>query len=159
MSKIPDPMEGLRSFQQMLDTGIHLKNLGTDYLGGYDEAPGRKRYSFAKVVDGEVQSLATFGQEDPINGVENYSINYSVSEKYRGRGLAVEVANKGIEELAKIYRETNTKSFRVDAIIDLMNTHSIKVAKKLFPGPGIKTKDHFTGIPSLYFVKLIVIQQ
>lgn len=158
MSLMADPMDAFYDFQKALQMGMEVIQINEGYIFRYDEDNGRKRYSYAKRVNGEVQALATFGQEDPINGVDCYSVNYSVGEKHRRRGLAVEVVNKGIEELKKEFSQLKIKCFYVDAMIAETNTNSIKVAKKLFPRPGIPKRDLYSGIPSLYFNKLVELQ-
>lgn len=155
MSLMDNPMNALLAFQQELNAGMPVNNLDASYVFRNDEYNGGKRYSYAIVIDGEVQALATFGQEEPINGVDCYSVNYYVNEKHRGRGLAVEVVNKGIKELRNDLALISVRKFIVDAIIDVTNVHSIRVAEKLFPGPGKTMKDYYTGVPSLYFRKLI----
>lgn len=155
MSLIADTLEAFYDFQKALQMGMEVIQLNEGYIFRYDEYSGRKRYSYAKRVNGEVQALATFGQEDPINGVDCYSVNYSVGKKHRRRGLAVEVVNTGIEELRKEFSRLKIKCFYVDAMIAETNINSIKVAKKLFPRPGIPKSDLFSGTPSLYFNKLI----
>jgi RimJ/RimL family protein N-acetyltransferase len=157
MSMKPDPMEALLSFQQVFNNGMTVIKLDADYVERYDEINGAKRYCYAKIVEGEVQALATFGQEDPIEGLDCYSVNYSVSEKHRRRGLAVEVVNKGLKELKMRFGQTEMQSFYIDAIIDVTNNLSIKVAKKIFSSPGQKAKDRYSGTPSVYFQRLIVI--
>lgn len=158
MPTMPSPMDGLLSFQQALNDGMPVNKLDADYIERYDENSDGKRYSYAKVVTGKVLALATFGQEQPINHVDCYSVNYSVNEKYRGRGLAVEVVNRGIKELKKHFSQSKTRSFYVDAIIDETNVYSINIAKKLFPGSGQKMLDFNSGVSSLYFQRLVILE-
>ena len=155
MLLMANPIDGLHDFQQALNIGMPVSKLDAGYIERYDEIDGRKRYSYAKVVDGEVQALATFGEEELIKGVNCYSVNYSVGEKYRKRGLAVEAVNKGIEELKKKFIRLKNKSFYVDAIIDVTNIQSLGVAKKLFSGPGLPMPDSYSGAPALYFNRRI----
>lgn len=156
-SLMANPMDGFNDFQQALKMGMPVHKLDAGYVGRYDEIDSGKRYCYAKVVDGEVQALATFGQEEPIGGVSCYSVNYSVGEKHRRRGLAVEVVNKGIEELKKEFGRLKIKSFHVDAMIDVTNDASLGVARKLFSGSGLPKPDAYSGTPALYFNKLIVL--
>lgn len=159
MSLMANPMDALRMLQKLVDSGppIDSSSLDEGYLKMYDEPDGRKRFSYAKIIDGEIQVLVTFGQEEPYRGVPRYSVNYAVNESHRGRGLAVEAVNKGIEELKKEFSQIKMKGFYIEAIIDVTNTHSIKVAKTLFPRPGVETEDSGSGTPSLLFFKLIVL--
>ena len=97
-----------------------------------------------------VQVLATFKQENLIDGVETYNLNYAVNENNRGAGLANEAIKIGLTELKK-----HMKSFYIEAIVEKENIASIKVAKKIFPNPGVEMTDEFSGMPSLFFFTLI----
>jgi RimJ/RimL family protein N-acetyltransferase len=154
-----DPMIALYKLQKMIKAGdsVDPRSLDEGYAKLYDEPNGGQRYSYAKVIDGEVQAVSIFGLAGPIDGVTCFSVGYAVNENHRGRGLAVEAVNKGLKELTEKFTRTNMRSFFIEAVIDKTNTHSIKVAEELFPGPGVATKDHCTGTPALYFKKLIVI--
>jgi len=160
MSSMADPMIALRSFQQALSAGASVDSpgLGGGYVLLYDEPNGGKRYSFPKIIDGEVQVLSIFGLVEPLDGVVCYSVGYAVSEKHRGHGLAVEAVNKGIEVLKETLSRTELRKFYVEALIDRMNIHSIRVAEQLFPGPGIAARDSYTGTPALHFKKLILLK-
>lgn len=158
MSLKPNPIDGLLSFQYALNTGMAVRKLDADYVERFDEIVGGVRFCYAKVIAGQVQSLATFGSEEAIHGVDCFSVNYSVDEKFRGRGLAIEIVGRGIEEIKRHLRQSNKSSFYVDAIIETTNSHSIKVAGKLFSKPGVAMTDHISGVPSLYFRRLIRIQ-
>jgi len=158
MSKMANPMEALHKFQQHLNVApIDPSDLEDGYLKLHDCVPSGKRFSCVKIVDGEVQALAIFGEEYPYRGVERFSVGYAVSENHRRRGLAVEAVNRGIEELKKEVSRANKKSFYVEALIDVTNTNSIGVAKKLFLGTGTPKEDDETGNPALLFYKQIIL--
>lgn len=161
MSTMADPMIALREIQQALNNNIPFahRNLSDGYLTMSKEFPnGGKTYSYAKIIDLEIQVLAIFGLEDPIDGVDCYSVGYAVKENHRRRGLGVEAVNKGIEELKIEFSRTKMKSFYVEAVIDKMNTSSIKVAEKLFPGSGIAIIERYTNTPAFQFKRLIEIR-
>ncbi len=158
MSLMANPMDALLSYQHALNAGtIYTHEMDGCYLKRYGEVKSGKRYDYVKIVYGEVQALAIFGEEEPpFNGVNRYSVGYAVSETRRGRGLAVEAVNKGIEELKKEFGRVGMKSFYLEAVVGETNSHSIKVAKELFPGSaGKATTDSESGTPSLLFYKLI----
>lgn len=151
--ELVEHMQGLRSLQSALDRGglVDFIELDADYKMIYDEPNGRKRFWYPKIVDGEVQVLVTFGLESgAYKGTDRYIVNYAVSEKYRGRGLAIEAVNTGVEDL-----KNRLKRFYLEALIDETNIHSIKVAKKLFPDAAAPTTDEASGKPALLFFKLI----
>ena len=161
MSSMADPLIALLSLQQAVTAGDPLVNpqaIGEGYVMMYDEPNGGKRFSYAKIINREVQALSIFGLVDPIDGVPCFSVGYAVNENHRGHGLAVEAVNKGIKEMTTGFSRTRMRSFYVEAMIDETNIHSIKVSEKLFPGPGVRTNEHETGTPSLYFKKLIAIR-
>lgn len=154
-----DPMEALRNTQRELEYyQLDSRQLDADgYLKTDNVFPdGMKRFSYMKIVGRELQAIAIFLREKPINGVDCYNVNYAVSEKHRGNNLAVEAVNKGIEDLKKRFAQTAMKSFYVDAIVNEKNIPSIKVAEKIFPDPAKPHVDYYSKTPSLYFRKLIV---
>ncbi len=155
-----DPMIALREIQQALNSGISFdhRKLSDGYITINKEFPdGGKTNSYVKIIDGEVQALAIFADEEPINNVDRYSVGYAVSEIHRGRGLGVEAVDTGIEQLKKKFGLAKIKSFYVEALIDVLNSHSINIAKKIFPGSGVPSEDQYTRAPALLFYKLIVI--
>jgi len=153
-----DPMIALREIQQALNDRISFdhRKLSDGYIQMSKDFPnGGKTYSYAKIIDGEIQTLAIFGLEDPIDGVECWNVGYAVKENHRGRRLAVEAVNKGIEDLKMKFRKTNLKNFYVEAVIDLTNKHSINTAEKIFPGPGDTVIERETKTRALQFKKLV----
>ena len=153
-------MIALLHFQQALNEGLSIDphQLNEDYLVMYDEPNGGKRHSYAKIINGEVQALAIFGLEEPINGIVCYNVGYAVHMNHRGRGLAVEAVNIGLDKLRNELSLAGVKSFYLEAVIDVVNSHSILVAKKLFSKNGILINERDTGTLSLHFKKLIIIQ-
>lgn len=128
------------------------------YVMFYDEPfEGGKRFSFGKIINSEVQAMSIFGLEDPINGEICYNVGYAVSEFHRGRGLALEIINKGLEHLKNELNRTGLKRFYLEAVIDKNNIHSIKVAEKLFSIKGSPIIEGFTNTPAIHFARLIVI--
>jgi RimJ/RimL family protein N-acetyltransferase len=161
MSLMADPMIALLGLQQALSSSppVDPADLDEGYIKMYDEPNGGKRYSYAKIIDGEVQAVSIFGLEDPIGGVDCYNVGYAVNENHRGCGLAIEAVNKGIEDLKKRFSLTKMERFYVEAVIDATNSYSIEVAEKLFPGPGEAIMEKYTGSRALQFKRLIVIQK
>lgn len=155
MSSMANPMEALVSYQQALDAGIQIDpdEMDGDYLMRAGEVAGAKRFDFVKIVNRKVQALAMFVEDEPYKGVARFSLAYAVSENHRGRGLAVEAINRGVEDFKSKFSQAAVKSFFVEALIDQNNTPSIKVAKQVLPGPGVEKPDEETGTPALLFYK------
>ncbi len=153
-----DPMIPLLSFQQKLDSGASVDSslIIEDYLTMYDEpGEGRRRYSYAKIIGKEIQTLAIFGLENSVDGIVCYNVGYAVKENHRGRGLAVEAINKGIEDLKKKFSLQGIKNFYLEAVVGVNNKHSIQVAEKIFLKPGVLILESESNTPSLLFRKLI----
>lgn len=160
MSLMPDPTILITSLQEALDSGMSLipSDFNADYTMFYDEPfIGGRRYTFAKIVNREVQAMAIFGLEDPLNGVTCYNLGYAVKKSYQGLGLAVEASKLGIEKLKYEFRSDGIKKFYIEAVIDIKNSHSINVANKLFSSPGCPIKERETEIPCFHYKELIII--
>lgn len=159
MTLLPNPMNALRSLQKELRRGIKLTpcKLDANYKMIYDEPNGEKRFSYTKIFADEIQALSIFVIAEPINNIPCFNIGYAVKENRRGSGLGVEAVEKGIEELQNGFRPTPVQKFYLEAIVDVTNKPSIKVAESLFPAPGKEILDHYTGKPALHFQKLVVI--
>ncbi len=159
MSSMPDPMNVLRSLQQAVTAAdpTDYPPDGEGYVIMRDEKNVGRRFDFAKIIIGEVQAIAIFGLEEPVNGVTAYTIAYAVKENHRRRGLAVEAVNKGIKEMKTFLGRTSASVFYMEAVIDKTNIPSLKVAAKLFSKPGVAMNDAYTGTPSLFFARLITI--
>ena len=100
MSSMANPMDALLKYQHALNAGMLDPNqIEEGYLKLSGEVRSGRKYDFIKILSVEVQDLAIFGEEEPYRGVPRYSIGYAVSEGHRGRNLAVEAVNKGIEEI------------------------------------------------------------
>lgn len=153
-----DPIIPLHEMQKALDNGEFIvpSDLEQGYLSMYDEVPSGKRYSYAKIVNNEVQVVAILGEEDRLNGIECYSVGYAVNEKHRGRNLSIEAVNRGLQDLIRILKHTTTiKRFYLEALVATTNFSSIKIAEKLFSSNGELTVDTESGTRSLFFHKLI----
>lgn len=151
-----DPMVALRLLQQALDAGqVDLGGLEGGYLKMQDRVPSGERYSYAKIIDGVAQAVSIFGLDEPIDGLDCFSVGYAVNEKYRRRGLAVEAVNTGIEDLKKRFLKTKMERFYIEAVIEVSNISSIKVAQKLFSEPGLPCIETYSGKRSLQFKRLI----
>lgn len=157
-----DPMIPLVQLQDAIDSGSYVVPSDAlddeGYMKLYDQQPSGQRYSYVKLVNNEAQALAILGEEDPINGIECFSVGYAVSEKHRGSNLSIEAVKKGLEDLKRILRQTTTiKHFYLEALVATTNIPSIKIAKKIFMNSGLKMIDAESGTESYFFHRLISI--
>ena len=159
MPLMPDLMNALTSLQLELDRGGLIVNpcaLDLQYKMIFDQPNGEGRFTYAKVIDGEVLALANFVLAEPIDGVPCFNVGYAVKPNHRGQGLGVEAVSVGIEELKNGFGQTHRgKSFYVEAIVEVSNQLSIKVAERLFSGSGEPIIDAPSGKPALHFKKIV----
>ena len=161
MSELARPMANpiipLLLLQEAISAGEFIVplELNDDYLLMYDEVPSGKRYSYAKIINNEVQVVAILGEEDPVNGIKCYSVGYAVSEKYRGQNLSIDAVHKGVDDLKRQLRQTTTiKNFYLEALVATTNSSSIRIAEKIFLTSGTPMIDTESGTKSLFFHKL-----
>jgi RimJ/RimL family protein N-acetyltransferase len=157
---IANPIVVLQGLQQSLNDGMPVDPTDFDansYLTFYDEQPSGSRFSYAKVVNRQAQALSIFGVEERVGNIECFSVGYAVSEEHRGRGLSVEAINKGLADLKRKFGH-KMESFYLEAMIDVTNAPSLKVAEKIFAVPGVKAIDDESGTPAFYFRKLIKVR-
>ncbi len=160
MPSMANPMVVLLGLQQSLNDGMPIDPTDLDansYLTFYDEQPSGSRFSYAKVVDRQAQALAIFGVEERVANLDCFSVGYAVAEEHRGRGLSGEAVNKGLADLKRKFGH-KMESFYLEAMIDVTNAPSLKIAEKIFSVPGVKTTDDESGTPALYFRKLIQVR-
>lgn len=153
-------MLALNKTQAALDTGavLDMSQIDHDFcIIVDDETSSGKRQTVVKIFENEIQALAIFGEEDPLNGIVCFSVGYAVKESYRRRGLAVEVVNKDVARLTENLRGSEVKRFYLEAMVDRTNLPSIKFAEKFFSVSGRSSEDSQSGTPSLHFAKLISI--
>jgi hypothetical protein len=159
MVEMPDMMESLKSLQDALNNGeifqIQTCALNKHYKVILDQPLGNTRFSYAKMEKGQVQAFSVFVQADHINGVPCFNIGYAVQPKYRGKGLAIEAVNVGVEELKNGLGRAGVKEFYVESVIDATNIPSIKVSEKLFSTVGTEVTDSNSQKLCVRFEKLV----
>lgn len=153
---IADPMIPLLELQRLIDDSP--PEPGTLDEDGFaklqDQRTSGCRYSYVKIVSGEVQALAIFGTENSINGIPSFSIGYAVAEKHRGRGLALEAVKKGIGDLKSRLPKVGIDRIYIEAVIANTNLHSIEVARRIFSTAGRPILEVESLTPSLQFLEL-----
>jgi hypothetical protein len=102
MSSMTDPMNALAQLQLALDNRIvslQQCDIHKDIYVIADRPNGAFRYTYAKVEDDKVQSIALFASTEPIEGILCFQMGWATLESLRKRGLATEMATKGVDEL------------------------------------------------------------
>lgn len=152
-----NPMIVLLSFQDSLRQGglVDPGDLVQGYLSLCDHQPRGPRITYVKIENGEAEALAIFGAEDPIKGLQCFSVGYAVCTGHRGKGLALEAVEYGIGNLIRLHQAARLDGFYVEAVIAQTNIPSLNVARKIFSNQGQATVDAESGTPALFFQKYI----
>lgn len=149
-------IDALNSVQKELKTLFPMRQcpLNPTYKMIWECVSDIQRFSYAKIIDGEVRALSMFVTVGKFEGIPLFQFGYVVKEKYRNKGLGLECANAGLEELKNGLFKTILKKFYFEAVIDMNNHNSIKIAKKVFSSTGKRIIDDYNQLPSLHFIKL-----
>jgi hypothetical protein len=130
-----DLLIGMRSFASALSDGSIKPRRGelrSDILVYADRPNGETRLTYALMSDRTIMAMATLGSTDAFNGLPCFQLNYAVEPKFRGQGLALEIAGAAIEEAKNGLGRNGVKKWVIEAVIDADNTASLSVATRLF---------------------------
>jgi hypothetical protein len=156
MTSMANPMDALHSYQKRVsEFATEERRVQGDYFMHQGQKGDGFTVDLLKVVSGDVQALAIFAVEDPMNGVPRFGVGYAVAEKFQRCGIGFETITTGIKEIARQVHQQGVQKFYVEALIDKTNIPSINLAKKIFPGNGTAMLDEDSGTPALLFYKLI----
>lgn len=154
-----DPSTALPSFQRALSRGSIKLERGRTYPELYihvDTPDGRTpRLTFAIIEKGTVKALVQFVHAEPYKGMPCYAIGYAVPEAYRKQGIATGTVTKAISELWHGMKSKGTATFYVEALIDVENKASLRVAERTISETPIDAVDKHSGRPALQYFRLI----
>ncbi|QOY51190.1 N-acetyltransferase [Candidatus Sulfurimonas baltica] len=158
MAHMIDPTDGLISLQDALNKKlVEFTNceLSQDIVMHVDQPEGIVRFSYAKILNGEIQSYTVFVMAEPIDGTVCLNLGYAVPKKYRNQGFAQDILKKSIIELKNGLGRNNIKEFYLEAIIGTDNEVSQKIASNIISNSPKKCKDAYSGQDALAYTKLI----
>jgi len=154
-----DPSAALPSFQQAVSRRSIKLERGRKHPELYIHADlpdgHNPRVTFARIEDGTVTALVQFVEAEPYKNMPCYAIGYAVPEGYRGQGRARETVTKAISELWHGIRYNGTPTFYVEALIDVENKASQRVAERTLSETPIDAIDKNSGQPALQYFRLI----
>lgn len=158
MSAMTDPMNALVQLQFALENQIvelHPCEVHQDIRVVADRPNGTPRYTYAKVGDGKVQSIALFVLTEPIDGLPCFQMGWATVESMRRGGLATEASTKGIEELRNGLKRHGIQKIYLEAIISGSNLPSNILAKRLLSGSPVSCTDAFSGEPAMRYLRML----
>lgn len=158
MSSMTDPMNALVELQRALDRRTVRPQpceIHKDISVIFDQPNGTPRYTYAKVNNGKVQSIAVFALTEPVEGIPCFQMGWATVESVRGQGLATDTTTKGIDEIRNGLKKHGAGKFYIEAIVSDSNQHSNKIAKKLLSDSPVKCTDSFSGEPAVQYLRMV----
>ncbi|MGB4336109.1 MAG: hypothetical protein WBJ41_14820 [Chromatiaceae bacterium] len=158
MSSMTDPMNALVELQRALDrwiVSLQPCEIHKDISVIFDQPNGMPRYTYAKINNGKVQSIAVFALTQPVEGVPCFQLGWATVESIRGHGLATDTTTKGIDEFTNGLRKHGAGKFYLEAIVSDTNEPSNKIAKKLLSESPAKCTDSFSGEPAVQYLRIV----
>jgi len=138
-----DPTNAMLSFREAAYAGVIQPARGrihNDCLVFFDMEHGFPRFSFARLIDDEITSVAIFAPAEPVEGRKCFQLGIATPEEYRRQGHARALVPMALDELKALLFKGGIKDFYVEAMIDVDNEASNRVALATL------TKDREEGI-------------
>lgn len=158
MSEMTNPMNALVQLQMALDEGVvrlHPCDIHRDISVIADKPNGTVRYTYAKVSNGTVQSIALFALIDPIDGIPCFQLGWATLEALQGRGLATDTVANGMDELVNGLKRHGDGKFYFEAVVSESNVPSQAIAKRLLSESPVKCTDVYSGEAALQYLRLV----
>jgi hypothetical protein len=159
MPAMTDPMAAFKSLQQAIDSRLvafQRCKVHHDLQVLLDEpAPGKTRFTYAKISNGKVMAIAMFALTDPVSGVLCFQLGYAVRESTRNSGLGAAIVKESIEEISSGFKATPLQRFYVEAVVGVSNIPSNKIAAKILSSAPTECTDVLSGEPALQYLRLI----
>lgn len=111
--------------------------------------------TYARVVEGVVQSIAIFLSAKPVCNVPCFALGCAVIESMRGRGLATEIVTKGMDEMLNGLKRNRLLEFYVEGVVATSNVASNALARRLLSESPRAGKDTVSGKPAFIYLKLL----
>lgn len=158
VSEMTNPENALNGLQGVLNKGFNEMSPGvihSEISVIFDAPQGVSRFSYAKIVNGQVEALSIFALVDPLEGIPCFNLGYAVPEILRNKGLGTEIVSKGIRELRAGLAKNGLKQFYLEAVIGLTNLPSQKIAKKVISPNREEIIDSISKEPAFVYRRLI----
>lgn len=156
--RVINPTDTLSKLQEALDGGwVELRpgDVHADIGMWIGEPGGATRLTYARVSGRSVEAVAVFAHNGYIDGIPCFQAGYAVIDSMRRKGVATDVVSKGIEEMRKGFGRQGAKKFYVEAVVDLANAASNRLAKRLLSDAPETIVDAFSGESAHRYLKLI----
>jgi hypothetical protein len=106
------------------------------------------RFTYVRFDDHTVTAIALFVEIEPFEGRPCFQVDYAVDPNYRGFSKLTLMA--AIEEIRTGLGQARFPPFYIEAVIDVENHISQRVAAACISSASISVVDQFNGSPSLH---------
>ena len=93
-----------------------------------DDAGGKPRFTYARIIDGNAQALVAFVPVQPYEGSPCFNVGYAVDPAHRSRGMGIEVLGQALAELQNDLSRQARGAYYVEAVVAVGNEPSNRLA-------------------------------
>jgi len=151
-----DPSLAMESFQEAFTSGvIHPKRctLDRELHVLLDNVMGESRITYVRLEGQTVTAFVNFAENDPIDDIPCFGIGYAVPAKYQKQGRARDIVNAALAEMQHGLAKHGIKTFYVEAIVEINNKPSQRVAEQVISNKPVATTDQHSGLPAFQYVR------
>jgi RimJ/RimL family protein N-acetyltransferase len=100
-----------------------------------------------------VKALAMVVMTEPMHGLPCFQLGVAVPAAYRGKGFAKDVVTAAVAELENGLKRNNIPHFYIEAVVNLDNEPSKRVAEATISPTATAVTDKDSGLPALHYVR------
>jgi len=100
-----------------------------------------------------VTAMVNFRPREPIDGRRAFNIELSVPEDRRRQGRGQEAVDAALLELRHELKRNGVTSFQVEAIVEMENAASRRIAENSISELSSATTDHYSGRPAFRYLR------
>ena len=115
-----------------------------------DVGPAR---SYILVEGKTVTAMVNFRPREPIEGGTAYNIELSVPEDRRRQGRGQDAVDAALLEVRHELASSGVSSFQVEAIVEMDNAASLRIAENSISETRTATTDRYTGRPAFRYLR------
>ena len=109
---------------------------------------------YIMVEDGNaVTAMVNFRPREEIEGLPAFNIELSVPEDRRRQGRGQDTVDAALLELRHELNSAGVRSFRVEAIVEMENSPSRRIAENSISELSTATTDPYSGRPAFRYVR------
>lgn len=120
-----------------------------------DSLNGVLRLTYVALERKLVVAFANFVLCDPFEGEPCFNIGYAVPLAYRGQGRAKNLVMSAVAELREGLGRNGVAIFYVEAVVDVENVASQRIAELTISSTSTAIMDAVSGNPALQYIRRI----